>query len=428
MTIDAKDIPFESDDGPQITSREFEPRGDRGYRMTFSPAGIQFEVDRLRRERHQLDGELIVRVNGSFTRAKAVEGMLTVGDFNFSSVQARTTRAKLLALRSGEEGIDWHGLLEEFCIRVVQAERQGPAPVELAKAVPDESSSGADEAWTVSGIPLLKDHPTVLFGDGGAGKSYLALYLAGCLAQMGVPVLYNDWEFSMEAHRRRYRALFQPAPEGLYYLRCERPMREEAERISKVISEKKIQYVINDSVGYACNHRPEDAENANEYFRAVRSFRIGSLNLGHISKQDKLNERSPEIFGSVFWRNGSRSMWYMKAASDNPEGEIRFGLYHHKYQSGRPLTPRAYRIIFGKEATSLEPIKLSDVEELAAGLPVLERVKRYLLNNGTQAVKTIADELGLTAAVVRTTINRHPDAFVKLDNKFAVKTAEGVEF
>ena len=74
---------------------------------------------------------------------------------------------------------------------------------------------------------------TILFGDGGLGKSYLALYIATCVAQ-GIPiagrpvergsVLYLDAELDQDEFTRRAYAVarglrLEKPPEGLYYWR-----------------------------------------------------------------------------------------------------------------------------------------------------------------------------------------------------------------
>jgi hypothetical protein len=64
------------------------------YTLDLPGYGITFEADRLRRERQELFGELIVRC--TLPGAKVVNGALSTGDFNFSSVRARSDRAKLL--------------------------------------------------------------------------------------------------------------------------------------------------------------------------------------------------------------------------------------------------------------------------------------------------------------------------------------------
>lgn len=720
MSIKAADIPWDPQKPTQVSSRDFRATGDQKYAITYWPAGIIFEVDRLRRDREGLTGELLVRVGESFNNAKVFDGTISIGDLNFSSVQARKTRSQLLKERSGTDDFDWFGLLEEFCLRVMRVERQGPSPVDL-RLVPEDDAKESAETWDVNGIPVLQTHPMILFGDGScvagdtllqgpgwaapiaelaargesirvwtltptgrqatltvgpptlkghaallrftmtsgrqvsvtrhhrfltangwqaagglvvgdvlagsphdaplilaastdcalqvsdswvrqliphgdghhsayrasdstddyfvcsdrggeqllcetgsdrlyfplqggapehghcdwrpdalggvrarsrlcrlmglavgsdepkvaaeeycsaawpsrrhfesiqglgtspvkfgtqppkdesdqwedavtgalflasekdtiqsisyvghkpfydltvpgfsnylanglwhhnSGKSYLAMYIAGSLAEMGVRVLYCDWEFSMSAHRTRFRRMFRPEPAGVFYVRCERPMREEADKIQRVIKEKDIGYVICDSVGYACDGRPEEAERANEYFRAVRSLKLGSLHLAHVTKNQNADEKPDGPIGSIFWRNGARSVWFIQAAKENPHGTLRFGLYHKKNNLGALLAPRAYTLTFSDKITSVTPAKVQDIDELAASLPIIDRMKRLLLA-GPQNAKDIADELNITQGAVRATASRHGSIFIKVGKRYAVKTEGDLEF
>jgi hypothetical protein len=102
---------------------EFVQVGDGHYQLTVPSLGIQFTVDRLRRDRHELIGELAVACD--IAGAKTVDGFLSIADFNLSSAQARTTRARLLAERSAAPDIDWAGLVEELCQKTIAAERIG---------------------------------------------------------------------------------------------------------------------------------------------------------------------------------------------------------------------------------------------------------------------------------------------------------------
>ena len=87
---------------------------DRRYVMTVAPLGVTFDLTRIRRDRNEFIGELLVRC--TLAGARAVEGVLSAADFNLSSLSARTTRAKFLAERAQTtpEQVDWTGLLEEF--------------------------------------------------------------------------------------------------------------------------------------------------------------------------------------------------------------------------------------------------------------------------------------------------------------------------
>lgn len=80
------------------SAREFVAVGDDRYRLTLPGIGVSLEIDRLRRERHELVGELCVRCD--LPGARTVNGSLSIADLNLSSARARSERAKLLADRS----------------------------------------------------------------------------------------------------------------------------------------------------------------------------------------------------------------------------------------------------------------------------------------------------------------------------------------
>jgi hypothetical protein len=101
----------------EAAGREFTATGDDRYRLSIPGIGVSLEIDRLRREHHELVGELSVRCE--LPGARTVGGNLSIADFNFSSARARTDRAKFLAARANVKEIDWTALLEEFAQRVL---------------------------------------------------------------------------------------------------------------------------------------------------------------------------------------------------------------------------------------------------------------------------------------------------------------------
>jgi hypothetical protein len=190
-------VPMLSDDA----RREFRRQGD-AYVLRLPDLGIAFHVDRVRRDRHELVGELAVECG--MAGARTVGGSLSVADFNLSSLTARVQRGLHLRERSRAEDVDWQGLLEELCQRVIAEERTGVAAVSLRDVPRPEADSGRE----VLGVPLLLRHPLILFGDGGSAKSYLALYMAGELARSGVRVGMLDWELDGGDHRVRLEAIY----------------------------------------------------------------------------------------------------------------------------------------------------------------------------------------------------------------------------
>lgn len=399
--------------------REFTAHGEQRYSLKIHPEGITLEVNRLRRSSQELHGELLVRVNGQFPQARTFgDGILQIGDMNFSSTTTRTSRAKLLADRAGEKNFDWYGVLEEFITEVIAAERKGK-PAEVLADVEDEDED--IDAWKIEGFPLLQQLPQVIFGSGSAGKSFLALWLAGKLAESGINVLYADWEFSQIEHKKRLQAMFAPMPKNLLYIRCEHSLKHETDHLLDVIHKHKIQYIVCDSIGFACEGPAEASEGAGGYYRALRQLRIGSLNLAHTPKPTD-DVREAQVFGSVFFQNGARSVWFISRASENPAGELRFGLYHRKSNVGALLQPKGFKLIFRGDRTLVEAINLKDVEELAAGYPLIDRMKAALVP-GPMTIKGLAEELGAPIAGVRAILNRHRSHFVKIGNKVSVANA-----
>lgn len=304
---------------------EFLTLSDDRYRFSLPTIAVVFEIDRLRREHNELVGELCVRCDLPGART-VVDGILSIADFNLSSARARSERAKMLAERAQtRRDVDWIALLEEFCQRVLQADRTGKPAVDL-RTLP---ASTPEDELQVEGLTLLRRHPVILFGDGGAAKSYLGLYLAGRLAERGMKVAIFDWELAGEDHRDRLERLFWDGMPEVLYARCERPLVYEVDRLKRIVREHGIEYLFYDSVAFACDGPPESAEVAGRYLRAVRQIGPGSFHIAHVSKGENADQKP---FGSVFWHNGARCTWYAlaKAAA---EGELPLG-------SVRPLFVR----------------------------------------------------------------------------------------
>ncbi len=425
MTVKVEDINFKGADvdAAAAETRHFREIGEQRYVLEILPIGIKFEVDRLRRERGELVGELTVTIDPKrFKNARAYAGVISVGDLNFSSVQARSTRSKLLADRADAAHLDWFGMLEEFCIRTVQTERAGkPASILADIKVIEEKV----EEWDVLGLPILSELPMVLFGDASSGKSYLAMFIAGTLAQLGINVLYADWEFSKDEHRKRLGRLFDPMPKGVIYCRCDTALSHQTDRLMRLLLEHKCRYLICDSIGFAVDGPAEAQESARTYFRALRQMNVGSLNIAHIPKQFDDNRES-QIFGSVFFKAGARSAWFVDRAITNPKGEIRFALHHRKSNVGELLQPRGYRLVFDKVRTRIEPIDVKSVDELAMTLPMIDRI-RILLRDGSMTLKQLSDDLPAPIGTVKSTLSRYKSQFMKTGNKYGL-IAEGVDF
>jgi hypothetical protein len=391
-----------------VLPREFTSHDGERYRLDIPGIAVIIEIDRLRRDRNELIGELSVWCD--LPGCNTVNGALSISDFNVSSARARQDRARLLQMRSNTGGaLDWNTIVEEFCQRVLQADRKGAPAVdlrELDRPNPDEDLLFAE------GVALPRRHPTIMFGDGGTCKSYLAMLLAGRMAETGMPVAYFDWELSGEDHRDRLERLFGDRMPRIYYARCERPLVYEVDRLRRIVSANAIQFAVFDSVAFAADGPPESAEIAGKYFRAVRQIGGGSLHIAHITKGEN-GDKKP--FGSAFWHNGARSTWFVQLADGSAESDVlQIGLFNRKSNLGRLRPALGFSITFTDQATTFRRTDVADSPELAGQLSVRQRMV-HLLRRGAFSCDQIADEIDADVETVKRTARRYRRLFVAVD-------------
>jgi hypothetical protein len=393
---------------------EFSALGDDRYRFSMPAIGVVFEVDRLRRDHNELIGELSVCCGLPGARTIGNDGSLSIADFNFSSARARSERAKMLAGRANTRDLDWIALVEEFCQRTLEADRTGQPAVDL-RTLP---APAAEDTLNVEGLYLLRRHPTILFGDGGAAKSYLGLYLAGRLSERGVRVGLFDWELAGEDHRERLERLFPDGMPRILYARCERPLAYEIDRLRRTVREQELEYLVYDSVAFACDGPPEAAEIAGRYFRAVRQIGGGSLHIAHVSKGENAEQKP---FGSAFWHNGARSTWYAQLAGGDSNSEnLSLGLFNRKANLGRLRAPIGFTITFTEDRTTFRSSDVADSPELAGKLTIRQRMFA-LLRKRAMSPEQIAEEIEAEVETVQRTARRHKNLFVMIpDGRLAL--------
>lgn len=397
----------------------FRALGDGQYHVAFPEYGIEFTVDYVRRERHDLLCELSVACG--ILGARAIDGCLSIGTFNLSSPQARQMRAKLLAERARASGIDWSSLLEEVCQRVLAAERAGEPSV-LLRDVPKPVE---DEEYDILGLRFPKQHPSILFGDGGTLKSYLGLLIAGTLSTQGLQVGYFDWELDAFTHRRRLEQIHGPDMPAIRYVRCDKPLVFEVTRLRRTIQQHRLEYAIFDSIAYGTQGAPESAEAAMEYCRALRQFGIGSQLIAHVTKNDAGDLRP---FGSVFWHNSARATWNIKRAATSPDGQsVSLAAFHRKNNIG-PMCPAVgIGVDFDGDRVSFRRVNVATIDEVAESLPLWQRI-RSVLKAGPQTLATIANELQYDKVdTLDRIVRKHKTLFMKVPSSDGVTRIALVE-
>ena len=159
-----------------------------------------------------------------------------------------------------------------------------------------------------------------------------------------------------------------------------------------------------DSISFACDGPPEAAETAQRFYRALRQLRVGSLNLAHVTKGEH-GDKKP--FGITFWDNGCRACWYgERAESSANENEIHIGLYNRKNNLGRLHSGLGFDMRFDSDRTTVLRGDLTASEQLAAKLPLPQRM-RGILCRGPLTPLALADETGGEVETFERTVRRH---------------------
>lgn len=328
----------------------FERRG-LGYVATF-PSRVTIEVHALRWSGGELSGELHVTVGSvGLHRAR----------FNLSSSTARATLAKSLSGRSASK-VDWLRALEAFCQHILTEERRGE-PFEKIGRRPQRPGT----RYLVR--PMMPvDQPTLLFADGGTGKSYLAVALAlsvqvgreivpGLAPAKKGPVLYLDWETSADEIDERIKAICAGAgiePVEILYRRCTTSLVDMVEEVAGLIATDEIVLVVVDSLGYALGQGSERGtaeETAIRFFQAVRHLKTTVLGIDHVNKEGAASATGAfKPYGSAYKVNYARSAWEMRKQND-VDGEV--VLTHRKANNSRRADPIGLRATFTEDSDGL---------------------------------------------------------------------------
>lgn len=404
--------------------RAFERLG-LGYVMTLPDIATELTIRYLRRSRGETHGELTVTCALPFT--KSSDGHLHQANFNVSGSDARKRLAGVLKERAALEGIDWIDVLEDFCRRVLAGEREGE-PIEKVGALP--VAIGSDTYRVDPLLPL--GEATILYGDGGAGKSTIAAAL-GVSVQTGAaviegwiprkaPVLYLDWEAGRHSLNRRVRGVAAGAnlPEvvQLDYRNCRRsgPLHSFAESLAATIDREGYGLVIVDSVGMAAGIG-SDGGDANEsalrLFMAIGYLGTTVLAIDHVAKADVADERvKSRPYGSIYKGNLARATWELRL-TNNDRGAF-LGLYNTKANDAPAAAPVSLQV-FHEDDGAIRYERLAQLPmELTRHLSQRDQIVAALRQLGHLTTDEIATETGLSDNKVRAVLSRHGDLFSKL--------------
>lgn len=248
---------------------------------------------------------------------------------------------------------------------------------------------------------LLQDHVNVWFGDGGTGKSLMALAVAMTMHSgedfglgtpaASMPAMYLDWEFDEKDHRRRMLGLTGRDPVlsdmTIMYKRCWAPIYDMVDELLRDRAEHGPAFFVADSALLAAGGEPEKADTVRRVFEAIR--RIGGtwLIIAHTT-HDKERDKP---FGSAFWHNMARNIWRFRLANEPGKDSSHLLLKHTKANSTRLSRQMGVRIEWDDTIRVVKE-DAANVPEHANRLPLADRVWAAL-QGGAMSLQDLTSRL-----------------------------------
>lgn len=306
---------------------------------------------------------------------------------NLSSSTARRGLCRTLETRIDLNG-DWESVMELVCTRSLRHRWEG-APLEKIGQIPKR----IDSPYLL--YPIIREGaPTVLYGAGGTGKSYISLYMAlliqygqniGRMVTKQCNVLYMDWESNTADLNDRLSALAKgigiPNAE-VYYRNSYLPLVEDINEIQRIVAENEIGFVVVDAKAASIGGMINEAKQTVEMFNALRSLGVTSLIIDHVSK-----ESTQGPIGSVYNVNAARDVWELRASQAANANTSKIGLYHRKTNAGRRHDAFGLEFTFKDDENEIIDSVLISETDIAAdpdtrkGLAMQDQITAVLREN-----------------------------------------------
>lgn len=227
--------------------------------------------------------------------------------------------------------------------------------------------------WRIEDL-VPDNHLTMLIGDGGTGKSFLALHLALCVAS-GRPflgrdvrrgrVLYLDYELDENEQKRRTLKVLggmgldvddSVIDNRIFHLSPKWPLGsgDHESAVGEIIRELDVDFVVVDSLTIGSTGDMKEHSDFNKVAQEIREWPT-TLAIDHVSHSTaKKNSKNARAFGSVFKRNVARSSLTLLSKEDG------YLLSQEKSNFTEGNSEIIYATEFGTEEVRFERIGLAD--------------------------------------------------------------------
>ena len=295
-----------------------------GLRYEYAEQHTAFEVIDLHRKSGELWGELTVRCDIEGVRGQLDGNRLRQGNFNFSSLQARTSWAKALTVMSPKavnDRFEWGNLLERVCQAVLDHEQQGSIH---GQQITGKRVGAGGRPWAAYPI-IPAGEVSTIYARGGAGKtSFLATLAFGmALGRSLVPgvrvdrpyrVAILDWETNIATAEDLWGLISEThhvaVPDGVWYEPMEVPIERSLQKVATILDKSRADLVIIDSVGMALlssGDFSDPAEAITRVYQSLRRLGTWGVLIDHVTGSDLRGKRvAMKAYGSIYKLNLAR--------------------------------------------------------------------------------------------------------------------------
>jgi len=376
---------------------------------------------------HWPEAGITVKVDNPLRTSSSCKCVVTVEDMDgcifapasidFLSVSSRSGLIRTLV---DQRPLDWRNIVETVTWNVLDYLSGNDSVVSLNDYIDSDIPK-----WLLEPF-ILGDGATILFGQGGLGKSLLALaamitldtghkILGSSKSTLMCRGMYLDWEDSAETQGERYNMLMRgigKTPNHDYeplHRRCNSPLQEILPRIHSEIERHGINYLVIDSAALACGGAPDNSDSALSFFNALNRLKLPGLVIAHQTK----DVNKPYPFGSIFWHNSARCTWEIKSKNSPGENSIPIILVNQKSNRGSKHSRIGYEVHFDEPNKSIRILSRNSSEVSATfgaeGASIKEQVYS-ILKESPQTIKSLAIAMGETENSIRVMIKRDQDS------------------
>lgn len=337
-----------------------------------------------------------------------------------------TTKANLLSTstmgqigkRMGQhsEDIPWQQVLTYISAHTMELQRHGESPL----VIDPDLQNIAHPGFYVDPI-VLKNSPSVIYGDKGVNKTTLCLTLLGiiatnysesptslaCVEKANVGLL--DWESNAELTNYTLARLIKgnTIPHfKLPYLQCRQNLADDIERVSNFVQHYSLQIILLDSLGQAAGADKFDTAGKNaalKFFECVRKLKITPLIIAQNAKNE--NDSKKTIYGSTYFTYYARNIFELKAKQDDLDDNIiHLALLHQESNYSKKSPALGFSIAYTETTIQIssEPVSFSQFLEKASQTKALLE----FLKDGAKSRQAISQNLNVSVKQTDVILNR----------------------